>query len=128
MYSLCWTVDELSRLNDEGRKLYVEVTDLLELLEDDSTDLILTNVARRISKLQEKLLPFIQGVTRHKRNKATHVLVTMISPSQRNKKPYALPISCLPYHSLTEIQARSHIKEVMSEMRKRDMKIAGMHL
>ena len=125
LYSLCWTVDELSRLNQRGREMYVEITSLLEFLNDPSTDVIKTNLARRISKLKETMLPFIRGVTRHQRHVATHVLVTMISPSQRNKKPYALPISCFPYHSLTEMKARAHINGVVSEMKKRNMKISG---
>lgn len=54
-----------------------------------------------------------------------HVLVTMISPSQRGKKPYALPVSCIPYCSLTESKARTHIKSIIAEMQKRKMKLAG---
>jgi hypothetical protein len=50
----------------------------------------------------------------------------MISPSQRNRKPYALPIYCIPYRSLTEAQARTHINNVISAMKKKNMNIAGM--
>ncbi len=96
MYQLCWSVDELTRLIDEGRALYVEVTSLLEILSDDSRDQVQTNVARRVTELQSRLVTFIRGVTRHQRHAATHILVTMISPSQRNQKPYALPLCCIP--------------------------------
>lgn len=125
MLSLCWSVDELGRLNENGRKLRIEIDALLVLFGDPSTDFIHQNIARRLSTICDDLLPFIHGVTRHQRHVATHVLVTMISPSQRNKKPYALPVSCIPYGSLTESMARTHIKTVITEMQKRKMKVAG---
>ena len=125
MYELCWRVDELGRILEEGRELYVEVTSLVEVLSDDQADLMQRNVARRMSELQSRLIVFIRGVTRHQRQAATHILVTLISPSQRNQKPYALPISCIPYHSLTETLTRAHLNEVISEMTKRKMKVAG---
>ena len=128
MYSLCWSIDELGRLNERGREMYVEIASLIELLNDHLSDIIRSNVARRISNLKDKLLPFIRGVTRHQRNVATHVLVTMISPSQRNRKPYALPISCIPYHGLTESKARAHINCVITQMKKRNMKVAGVYM
>ena len=52
----------------------------------------------------------------------------MISPSQRNRKPYALPLCCTPYHSLTEEQARAHINSVITAMKKKNMKVAGLLL
>lgn len=125
MFSLCWSVDELGRLNESGRKLCVEIDDLLAVLDDPSTDIIRQNVARRITKVQDVLLSFIRGVTKYQRHTATHVLVTMVSPIQRNKKPYALPVSCIPYGSLTESKARTHIKCIITEMQKRKMKVAG---
>ena len=99
MYSLCWSIDELGRLNERGREMYVEIASLIELLNDHLSDII-----------------------------ATHVLVTMISPSQRNRKPYALPNSCIPYHSLTESKARAHINCVITQMKKRNMKVAGVYM
>lgn len=116
MYSLCWSVDELGRLNTVGRELYVNIQAIVSQLNNPETDLIQENVARKLAKLQESLLPFIRGVTRHQRHAATHVLVTMISPSQRNKKPYAIPVSCIPYGSLTESKARIHINSIITEM------------
>lgn len=125
MLSLCWSVDELGRLNESGRRLHVEIDVLLGLFDDSSTDFVQQNIAKRIAKLRDDLLPFIRGVTRHQRHVATHILVTMISPSQRNKKPYALPVSCIPYGSLTESKARTHIKTIITEMHRRKMKVAG---
>ena len=77
---------------------------------------------------QEKLRDFIRSCTRHKRTAASHVLVTMISPSERNRKPYALPISCIPYVSLSEENACKIINTVVQEMCKRGMKVGGMYM
>ena len=70
----------------------------MERLEDEATDIVQMNAARLLNMCQEKVRNFIRSITRHKRTAATHVLVTMISPSERNVKPYALPVSCIPYH------------------------------
>ena len=79
-------MDELGRLNTVGRQLYVDIGALLTKPNDSETDVIHENVPRQLAKVQESLLPFIRGIARHQRHAAAHVLVTMISPSQRNKK------------------------------------------
>ena len=126
LFALSWKVDELGRLNTDGRTIYVEVNALIDALKKPSTNVIALNMARRVVTVQEKLLSFVKGVTRHRRHAATHILVTLISPSPRNVKPYAIPVSCIPYDSLTEAKARVHINDVISEMKKRNMQVAGM--
>ena len=121
--TLSLSVDELDRLNKMGRDLYIEIDAVLALLDNPLSDLIQRNVARRISRIRDDLLHFVQGISRYQRTAATHVLVTMISPSQRDKKPYALPVSCIPYAGLTETKARQHYQ--LGSVRKRNMKIAG---
>ena len=79
-----------------------------------------------VRKLQSTIQAFLRAVTRYQRTPATHILVTMISPSERNRKPYALPICCIPYVGLTEARARSHISSVVKEMCKQGMHIEGM--
>ena len=123
MFSLSWSVDELGRLNESGRKLFVELDALLALLDDPSTQ---QNIARRLTNLQDNLLPFIRGVTRHQRHVATHVLVTMISPSRRNKL-FLSPVFH-NYGSLTESMARTHLKNIITEMQKRKMKVVGKQI
>ena len=53
--------------------------------------------------------------------------MTMISPSERNRKPYALPISCIPYAGLSEGKARKIISMVVQKMCKRGMKVEGVY-
>ena len=98
----------------------------MEKLEDESTDVVCINIPRTLSRCQMRLRMFTKNVSRHKRMPASHILVTMISPIERNQKPYALPISCIPYASLSEGKARTVISEIVKEMCKRGMKVAGM--
>ena len=125
MYALGWTIDELSRLNDECHTLYVGVTTLVEQLEDEATDVVQMNAARLTCVRKE--YASIRSITRHKRTAATHVLVTTISPSERNVKPYALPVSCIPYTGLAEGKARKIVNTVVKEMCKRGMKVEGVY-
>ena len=55
-YRLGWTVDELSRLNEDGRKMSVEVSSLLDKLGDASFDLTTANVPRKVSAVRNALL------------------------------------------------------------------------
>ena len=131
LYSLGWIVDELSRINELSQDLHVDVTTAIEHLEDRSmswTTAACSKASRRLFSIKTRLRQFVQGVTRHKRKAATHILVTMISPCERNRKPYALPICCMPYASLNEAQARTHINMVIEEMAKRNMKVAGKYV
>ena len=55
MSSVCWSVNELGRLNKSGRKLYIDVGALLALLNNPETDFVRENVARRLLNAQEAL-------------------------------------------------------------------------
>ena len=108
--------DELSRLTDECRALLVKLESLVEKLEND----VRINIPHILSR---RLRIFTKSVTRHKRMPASHNLV---SPSERNQKLYALPISCIPYASLSEEKARTVISEIVKAMCKHGMKVDGM--
>lgn len=125
MHSLAWSVDELGRLIESSRKARVEVQALLELLEEDE-DLVRANTPRRISDLKDLLRLVVKGVFRYRRSAATHVLVVMISTETRSKKPYALPVQCIPYVSLKDGEAREILNTVIKEMVQKGMKVAGM--
>lgn len=122
LYALGWNLDELSKLNQKSRSLLVEVTTLRERV--DSPPIAGLNYT--VNKLQSSVKEFIRAVSRHQRTPATHVLVTMISPSERNRKPYALPLCCIPYVGLNESQARSHIHKVAKEMSEQGMHVEGL--
>ena len=105
--------------------LCVDIKLILEVLEDQGSDLAMVNVPCKLTLLKENLTSFTSGLTRYKRSPATHVLVTMISPSERSKKPYAVPVSCIPYAGMPEKNARMIINSIVEEMHKKRMNVLG---
>ena len=83
------------------------------------------NLPRILSDLRERLVFLVKGIARFRRTAATHLFVVMISSELRNKKPYALPIQCLPYAGLKESDIRTVVVNVVKEMKSRRMKVRG---
>ncbi|SMN01541.1 hypothetical protein SPONN_2620 [uncultured Candidatus Thioglobus sp.] len=125
LHSLAWSVDELQRLIESAHKSCVEVQVIIEVVEDD-VDMIRANVARKISDLKDVLIEIVRGVFWYHRTIATHVLVIMISTESRNRKPYSLPVQCIPYASLKDDHIRSILNNVVKEMSRLGMKVAGI--
>jgi len=124
MISLSWKVKELDELGESGRQICVEAKAITSrLLETESNTE--ENIPRRLQGLRQKATEFVKGVVRHQRTAATHVLVFMISNEERNKKPYALPVQCLPYKGLSDMKVRELANSIIQEMVKRKMKVAG---
>ena len=78
-------------------KARVEIQCLLDSLENGSENMGNTGANHRLSQVKSLLQDIVKGFYRYRRTAATHVLVIMISTETRTKKPYALPIQCLPY-------------------------------
>ena len=93
MFSLVWNVRELEHLNSKGRSLHVEISTLLDKLKDPSFDR--KYLPSKLDSVKNAAEEFVKGVTRLQRVAATHCLVIMISPEERNRKPYAFPIQCI---------------------------------
>ena len=125
MFGLAWDVKELSDLNKTGRELIVECTTLVEKLLDPSYDSIANNLANQISTFRERVLSFVKSTTMYRREPATHILVVLISPEERNKKPYALAVQCIAYKSIRDSEVRQICNKVVKEMTVRGMKVAG---
>ncbi|XP_065889311.1 uncharacterized protein [Dysidea avara] len=49
----------------------------------------------------------------------------MISTEDRRRKPYALPVQCVPYKGLSDSKVRDLANNIISEMVKRKMNVAG---
>jgi len=67
----------------------------------------------------------VKGVTHHHRTAATHILVFMISHEEQWKRPYAIPVQCIPYKGLSDAKVRELANKVINEMTNRGMKVAG---
>ena len=118
MISLAWKIRELSGLNDEGRKLKVQISTVLERLADPRHDLVNENIANHLTTIRNGLNTFIKGVTHQKRTAATPILVFMVSPEERSRKPYALPVQLIPYTSLSDAKVRELANNIIQEMKK----------
>ena len=108
MFGLAWDIHELEELNSNGRKLRVEVATLSDRLKKHAMDSERDNVALRLTNIRNEVTKFVKGVTRHQRTAATHCLVVMISTEERNKKPYALPVQCIPYKGLKDSEVKGN--------------------
>lgn len=75
--------------------LRVGVSWLIGKIQDPECDLTAANLPRRLHEVQNST--FTTALTKYTRMVATHIFVFMISPSKRDKKPYAIPIQCVSY-------------------------------
>ena len=125
MFGLAWDVKELSDLKEVGRELSVECATLVDKLLDPKYDIIANNLTNQISSFREKVLSFVKAITKYRCEPATHILVVLISPEERNKKPYALAIQCIAYKSIKDSEVRQICNKVLKEMTVRGMKVAG---
>lgn len=82
LYSHGWTVDELTQLNQQWSQLRVDITALKDQIEDEDSGV--GCISRSLLKICQRLKEFVMAVSRHCKTPATHILVTMITPSDRN--------------------------------------------
>ena len=110
-----------------GQKCYRDIITIVEKIEQDQDRCLWQeeNIPRQLTSIRQSLISFIKGVTRHQRTAATHVLVFMISSEERRTRPYAVPVQCIPYKGLSDMKIRKLANNVIQEMVKRNMKVAG---
>lgn len=125
MINLSWKVKELDELNKMGRKLYGDIAQVIAKINSSDSVWVEENIPVQLQGIHKSLLCFIKGLTRHQRTTATHILVFMISSEERRKKPYALPVQCLPYKGLADLKVRELANRIVQEMSARQMKVAG---
>jgi len=126
MFTLTWEIEELKSINDEGRRIH---EDLLVCINFCASSLFeRNNVAAKLTSIGERLLKFTKRLTYFRREPATHVFVFMISPESRDRKPYAVPVQCLPYSGLKEVDMRSLVSALCLKMKSYDMKVSGRNL
>ncbi|SMN02438.1 hypothetical protein SPONN_1067 [uncultured Candidatus Thioglobus sp.] len=125
MFSLAWEIQELQVLHDSVRQVTVDITTLIDKLKCTDYDPVQDNFARKLGSVRQQLLDAVKALSKHQRNKATHVLVFMVSPESRNRQPYALPVQCLPIRGLKDTTVRDMADNIISAMVDREMKVAG---
>ena len=125
MLALIWDVDELKRLNDEGRNLRTEVSAVLDIASMSDVTCREQNLPQKLTSIRTRLCGFVKGLYRFKRTPASHMFVMMISSELRDTKPYALPVQCLPYAGLKERDMRHMVTRIVKEMVTIGMAVAG---
>ena len=118
----------MKRLVDTSQQLIATISVAIQVINDPMTDMVKDNV-HRLNNIRESLSTFIRDLSRHQVSRIshpspTHVFV-MISSEQRNIKLYAVPVQCLPYHSINQQVMRQLVCNLMKEMKSRGMKVSG---
>ena len=126
LQKLSWNIEDLTQLNEEGRRLLVNLRCIKQLADGTNERFISCNTPRQLTTFRSSVVRFLQNVYRFRRVAATHIFVFMISPEQRDRKPYALPVQCIPYTSLKHGVCRQLVNNIIIEMTKRGMKVAGL--
>ena len=125
MFALTWDIDELSKLTSEGRSLHVDIAAALDALKRPETEHQQLNIPRKVTSIRKRSVEMIKRTARFRRKPATHVFVLMVSSEVRNKKPYALPVQCIPCAGLKESDLRRIVNELLREMVAHRMIVAG---
>ena len=128
LFKLAWQVHELEELIKCARKLLLEVTVLMEKVKDEHYDLVKENVAQKLTSIRGELVDYVKMLSKHQRTAATHIFVFMVSPESRHRKPYALPVQCLPIRALKDSQTREFANKIIAAMVQRNMKVAGRYI
>lgn len=128
MFAICWEIDELNSLVESGRQVLVDIKTALDITSGSDADIQSANLPRRLSKLKTKMIDFAKCLSKFKRTPATHVFVIMVSSELRQRKPYALPVQCLPYCGLNEKDIRRIISNLINEMVKASMSVRSESL
>ena len=125
LFKLAWKVKELETLADNIRQLVVDIKILVERVNDHNYSLAANNVAGYLCSLRGRLAEAVKLITKHQRTEATHIFVFVISSETRNRKPYALPVQCLPIASLKDAQVRDLANKIVAVMKQKGIKVAG---
>ncbi|XP_066270847.1 uncharacterized protein [Branchiostoma lanceolatum] len=112
---LNWEIVEISNFIQQSQQLKDIYEDLLRLITPDNPD---TRTVTTRHKTQEAdTRRYLTGLFKKKRQPAaTHVLVIMLSDEERKRKPYALPVQFIPYHSLRDQWIRDLTRKLKERM------------
>jgi len=121
MFSLTWEIEELRSINTKGCRIHEDLLICVNLC--TSTLFQQNNIAYKVTSISQRLLQFAKRITYFKRTPATHVFVFMISPEQRDRKPYAIPVQCVPYSSLKEGDILTLVSALCKKMKSYNMVI-----
>ena len=100
MFEIAWEVKELESMNDHKREQMVDFSCLGGKLSQTNYNIVCDNLAKTAVHLQTKAVEIYQAGSEVQMHSCNSHPGGMISPEERNKNPYALPVQCLAYASL----------------------------
>ena len=125
-----WNIDDYQNLHKRGQEIIQHLNIVNNTLEESSlpadsliNDVTDINIPRVLTDLRPLLPKFTKDVFRKWRKPAKDVLAILISESTRRRKPYALPVQCIPHAGLGDEKLREFADEIKKEM---GMKPRGM--
>ena len=106
---LNWNIVEFQKLHEESQSLLSSFRKI--------KDMDIQECKRGLRRLQKDYKTYLTNVFKKKREPpASHVMVVMVSDERRHKKPYALPVKCVPYNSISDQFVRDITKDVRVKM------------
>ena len=127
-----WELEEHRHLYNEAQRIAQQLSATANAIKQANlpqTSLVnavpSANVPKLLSDVRPRLRQFFKDLYRKKRTPATHILVFMLSESRRLKKPYAIPVQCLPYSGISDSKLRLLTNKIKLEMKERGMKAVG---
>jgi hypothetical protein len=84
------------------------------------------NVVMALKNIEQDMLAYLRNLFMKKRQPAaTHVLLFLVSDERRNKKPFAMPVQYIPYHSIRDQFVRDMTNNIKRGMMKMELKPVG---
>lgn len=123
MFSISWDIEEPKSLHLELCKMHQELTYCVNACDHGLFQE--QNIPRNLTKIRSTLCELLRRMAHFRRNPATHIFVLMVSCDARDKKPYALPVQCIPYACFKEIEVRRLVSSLCKEMVTLGMKVSG---
>ena len=129
-----WDVDDYRYLYEKNQQILCSLSLVYNMLisapsATSSTavvnDVPGVNIPLLLTELRPTILEYLKSLFRKKRLPAADILVFMISESTRQKKPYAIPIQCIPHAGLQDRQVRLLANKIKAEMCKLGMRPEG---
>jgi len=81
---------------------------------------------KALKSIEKDMMTYLRNLFIKKRQPgATHVLLFLLSDERRNKKPFALPVQYVPYHSLRDQFLRDLTNNIKQEMMRMELKTVG---
>lgn len=115
LMKLAWDVIGFEELIKCASNFKIEIGEVIENVKLD----LMVLVKKTLNDLKPKILKYYKDIYPMRREEATHLMVFMIADELRNRKPYAIPVWFLSYHSITDqkmreldIQLEKHMKSI----------------